>query len=106
MLSFAAFESIDVLASPESVEAWTAKEEHAQRERVHDVTVMDIYNIKMKRCEYDQSMIVLPNRLISCYSSVLCRNTSRVDGEGDRWLWPKGACCMGGQWIEDSGDTV
>jgi hypothetical protein len=71
MLSFAAFESIDVSASPESVEAWTAKEEHAQWEQVHDVTVMDIYNIKMKQCEYDQSMIVLPNRLISCYSSIL-----------------------------------
>jgi hypothetical protein len=48
MLSSAAFESINVSTSPKSVEAWTAEEEHAQQERVHNVTVMDIYNIKMK----------------------------------------------------------
>jgi hypothetical protein len=74
MLSSAAFESIDVSASPECVEAWTAEEERAQRERAHDVTLMDIYDIKMKRRESDQSMIVLPNirlqsRLVQKYFS-------------------------------------
>ena len=48
MISAAAFESINVLASPESVEAWSAKEEYAQREKGHDVKVMDIYDIKRK----------------------------------------------------------
>ena len=61
MLSSAAFETVHVSASPECVEAWTAEEERAQRGRVHDVTLMDIYDIKMKRREFDQSMIVLPN---------------------------------------------
>jgi hypothetical protein len=65
MLSSAAFESINVSASPKSVEAWTAEEEYAQRERAHNVTVMNIYDIKMKRCESDQSMIALPNILQS-----------------------------------------
>jgi hypothetical protein len=65
MLSVAAFESIDVSASPESVEAWTAEEVHAQRERAHNVTVMDIYDIKMKRCESDHFIIVPPNRFQS-----------------------------------------
>jgi hypothetical protein len=56
MLSSEAFESINESASPESVKAWTAEEEHAQRERRHNVTVMDIYDIKMKKCESDQSI--------------------------------------------------
>jgi hypothetical protein len=70
MLSSAAFESINVSASPESVEAWTAKEEHAQREQAHDVTVMDIYDIKIKRCKSNQSMIVLivlPNIMLQSH---------------------------------------
>ena len=25
-----------------------------QKEHTHDITVMDIYDIKMKRCEFDQ----------------------------------------------------
>jgi hypothetical protein len=54
-LSAAAFESISASASPESVETWTAEEEYAQRERGRDVKVMDIYDIKMKRCESDHS---------------------------------------------------
>ncbi|KAI9432452.1 hypothetical protein H4582DRAFT_1821080 [Lactarius indigo] len=48
-ISTAAFESINVLASTESVEAWSAEEEYAQRERGHDVKVMDIYDIKRKQ---------------------------------------------------------
>jgi hypothetical protein len=57
----AAFESINSSARPDSVEAWSAEEMYAQRERVGDITVMDIYDIKMKRCESHHSMIVLPN---------------------------------------------
>ncbi|KAH9020124.1 hypothetical protein EDB85DRAFT_1844317, partial [Lactarius pseudohatsudake] len=49
MLSAAAFESISVSANPERVQAWGAEEEHAQRERGHDVKVMDIYDIRMKQ---------------------------------------------------------
>jgi hypothetical protein len=45
MLSFAAFESIDVSESPESVEAWTAEEMHVQRERVHNVTVIVTFRL-------------------------------------------------------------
>jgi hypothetical protein len=56
-LSAAAFESISASASPESVETWTAEEEYAQKERGRDVKVMDIYDIKMKRCEPDRSTI-------------------------------------------------
>ena len=61
MLSVAAFESINSSASSESVEAWSTQEAQAQRERAQDVTAMDIYDIKMKRREFDHSMIVLPN---------------------------------------------
>ena len=56
-LSATAFESINALASPESVRVWSTKEENAQRERHHDVKVMDIYNIKMKQCESAHSTI-------------------------------------------------
>ena len=51
MLSMAAFETINASASPASVLVWTTEEEHVQRERGHDVKVMDIYDIKMKQCE-------------------------------------------------------
>jgi hypothetical protein len=57
-LSAAAFESINASASSDSVEVWTAEEEHAQRERGHDVKVMDIYDIKMKQCESSRSTVV------------------------------------------------
>ena len=57
-LSAAAFESISVSASPERVQAWGAEEEHAQRERGRDVKVMDIYDIKMKRCGSGYSVMV------------------------------------------------
>ena len=60
-ISTAAFESINVSASPESVEAWSAEEEYAQRERGRDVKVMDIYDIKRKQCGYNYSMICLPD---------------------------------------------
>jgi hypothetical protein len=56
--STAAFESISSSATLESIEAWIAEEERAQRERVRDITVMDIYDIKMKRREYHLSMLV------------------------------------------------
>jgi hypothetical protein len=59
MLSSAAFNNIDRLASTDSIRIWAAEEEHAKRERICDVTVMDIYDIKMERCEFDHSTLVL-----------------------------------------------
>jgi hypothetical protein len=53
MLSAAAFVSINSSPDPQSIEAWSAEEEYTQRERAHDVTVMDIYDIKMERREQD-----------------------------------------------------
>ena len=61
MASTAAFEAINASASPHSVEAWIAEETRAQRERAFNVAAMDIYDIKMKRCESISPMIVLPN---------------------------------------------
>ena len=60
-LSTVAFDLINASARPESVCLWSAEEEHAQRERDHDIKVMDIYDIKMKQRESCQSTIVLPN---------------------------------------------
>ena len=59
MLSLAAFDNIDRSASTDSVRVWAEEEEHAKRERIHDVTVMDIYDIKMERCESDYSTLRL-----------------------------------------------
>jgi hypothetical protein len=59
MLSSVAFDNIDGSASADSVRIWTAEEEHAKRERVRDVTAMDIYDIKMKRREFDHSALFL-----------------------------------------------
>ena len=53
------FESINASATTESIEAWTAEEEYAHRERARDVTVMDIYDIKMERRESNHSMLPL-----------------------------------------------
>jgi hypothetical protein len=55
--STAAFESINALASPDSIKVWTAEEENAQNEQGHDVNVMDIYDIKTKECEFNYPMI-------------------------------------------------
>jgi hypothetical protein len=57
MLSSAAFDKIDSSASPNSTRVWAEEEEHARRERIHDVTVMDIYDIKMERREFDHSTL-------------------------------------------------
>ena len=57
-LSSAAFESISASASPESINIWSAEEEYAQMERGCDIKVMDIYDIKMKRCESSHSAMV------------------------------------------------
>jgi hypothetical protein len=46
--SVAAFEWINASATSEHVATWTAEEMLAQWERAHTVTVMDIYDIKMK----------------------------------------------------------
>jgi hypothetical protein len=61
MLSAEAFDSINASVTPENIEVWSAEEERAQSERVHDVAVMDIYDIKMKRRECNQAMLVLPD---------------------------------------------
>jgi hypothetical protein len=66
MLSSAAFDNIDRSASADSIRAWAAEEEHAKRERLSDVTVMDIYDIKMEKREFDYSTLVfLDSRLQS-----------------------------------------
>ena len=59
MLSSAAFDNIDRSASADSIMVWTAEEERAKMERIHDVTVMDIYDIKMERRESDRPRLVL-----------------------------------------------
>lgn len=58
-LSSAAFENIDRSASEDSIRIWAAEEDRAKRERIRDVTVMDIYDIKMERREFDHSTLVL-----------------------------------------------
>ena len=52
MLSSAAFDNIDKLACADSTRAWAEEEEHAKRERIRNVAVMDIYDIKMERREF------------------------------------------------------
>jgi hypothetical protein len=59
MLSSAAFNNIDRSASTDSIRIWAAEEECAKRERIRDVTVMDIYDMKMERCAFDHSTLVL-----------------------------------------------
>ena len=59
MLSLAAFNNIDRSASVDSIMIWAAEEEHAKTEHICDITVMDIYDIKMERCEFDHSTLVL-----------------------------------------------
>jgi len=59
MLSLAAFDKIDGSASTDSVRTWAEEEEHAKREHIYDVTAMDIYNIRMERCEFDHSTFAL-----------------------------------------------
>lgn len=61
MLSSAAFDNIDRSASTDSIRVWVAEEEHAKSERIHDITVMDIYDIKMERREFNYSTFALLN---------------------------------------------
>jgi len=58
MLSSAAFDNIDRSASAESTRVWAKEEEHAKREHIHNVTIIDIYDIKMERCESDHSTLL------------------------------------------------
>ena len=81
----AAFESINSSATLESIEAWTAEEEHAQRERAHNITAMDIYDIKMKRCEYYLFILAF---LTFGFSPISLQNTSRIDRKRNNDLWP------------------
>ena len=55
MVSSAAFDNIDRSASADSIRVWATEEEHAKREHAHDITIMDIYDIKMKRREFVHS---------------------------------------------------
>jgi hypothetical protein len=73
MLSSAAFDNINRSASTDSIRVWAAKEEHAKRECVRDITVMDIYDIKMERHEFNHSHLVFLNTGFSSFSG---RNTS------------------------------
>lgn len=57
MLSSEAFDNIDRSASTDSVRVWAQEEEHARRERINNVTVMDIYDIKMEKRECDYSTL-------------------------------------------------
>jgi hypothetical protein len=68
MLSSAAFDSINSSAGADSIRVWTAEEEHARRERIRDVTAMDIYDIKMERRAFDLSTLVF---LDSWFQSLL-----------------------------------
>jgi len=61
MLSSAAFDNIDGSASADSIRNWVVEEEHAKRERICNITVMDIYDIKMERHEFGHSLLVLAN---------------------------------------------
>jgi hypothetical protein len=61
MLSSAAFDSINSSAGADSIRVWTAEEEHARKERIHDVTAMDIYDIKMERRAFDRSTLAFPD---------------------------------------------
>ena len=58
MLSSAAFESIDESAGTDSTGVWAAEEEYARRECIYDVTVMDIYDIRMEKREFDYSTLL------------------------------------------------
>ena len=58
MLSSAAFDNINRSASADSTRVWAEEEEKARRERIHDITVMDIYDIKMERRMFDHSTLL------------------------------------------------
>ena len=60
MLSSVAFESIDRLAGTDSTAVWAEEEEYAIREHGRDVTVMDIYDIRMEKHKFNHS------NLLSC----------------------------------------
>jgi hypothetical protein len=85
-LSVAAFASINASAKPDSVRVWTAEEENSQRERVRDVKVMDIYDIKTKRCESGQATMALSLHQISVPSraEILLELTGNEIGDSRR----------------------
>ena len=63
-LSSVAFDKINGLAAADSITIWAAEEKHAKRERLHDVTVMDIYNIRMERRKFDYYALGFPDKLL------------------------------------------
>jgi hypothetical protein len=58
MLSSAAFDSINGSASADCISIWAKEEEHARTERMCDITVMDIYDIKMERRAFGHSTLL------------------------------------------------
>jgi hypothetical protein len=72
MLSSAAFDNIDNSASAESTREWAEEEERAKNERIHDVTVMDIYDIRMERREFDHSTLVLLDNWLQSLLVQIC----------------------------------
>ena len=82
-LSSVAFDNINGSAAADSIMIWTAEEEHAKREHLHDVTVMDVYDIRMERCKFDHYVLVL---LTTGFSSFSGRYASRIDRKGDRFI--------------------
>jgi Kyakuja-Dileera-Zisupton transposase len=57
-LSSIAFDNIDRSASADSKSAWADEEERAKRERIHNIAVMDIYDIRMERREFAHFTLV------------------------------------------------
>jgi hypothetical protein len=77
----AAFDNIDRSASTDSIRIWVAEEERAKTERICDVTVMDIYDIKMERREFDHSTLVLfDNWLVPSRAEILLELTEKEVG--------------------------
>jgi hypothetical protein len=60
MLSSAAFDNIYKSACADSTRAWAEEEEHAKKECIYNVAVMDIYDIKMERCEFYHAASLSP----------------------------------------------
>ena len=72
MPSLVAFDGINKSASEDSVRVWAEQEEHAKREYIHNVKVMDIYDIKMERHEFDCSTLVSHNNWIQSLLGQTC----------------------------------
>ena len=63
-LSSVAFDKINGSAAADSITIWAAKEKHAKRECLYNVTVMDIYDIRMERRKFDYYALGFPDKLL------------------------------------------